>query len=121
MENKTLMIDTYEFTMAQTYFDNGRKDEIVYFDIFFRNNPFEGGYTISGGLEETIKYIENFKFEDVKTKSDILATCLYEAARYNNKSKKLRADFTDGDPDKEAHLYVLKHTECPAVLTENFF
>ena len=56
-----------------------------------------------------------------KTKSDILATCLYEAARYNNKSKKLRADFSDGDPDKEAHLYVLKHTECPAVLTENFF
>ena len=63
-ENKTLMIDTYEFTMAQTYFDENRKDEVVYFDIFFRNNPFDGGYTISGGLEETINYIENFKFED---------------------------------------------------------
>ena len=28
---------------------------------------------------------------------------------------------TDGDPDKEAHFYILKHTKCPAVLTENLF
>ena len=64
MENKTLMTDFYELTMAQTYFLEGKKDEIFYFDIFFRNNPFEGGYTISGGLDEIIKYIENFKFEE---------------------------------------------------------
>ena len=62
MENKTLMTDFYELTMAQTYFNEGRKDEEVYFDIFFRENPFNGGYTISGGLDETINYIKNFKF-----------------------------------------------------------
>ena len=56
-----------------------------------------------------------------KTKADDLATCLFEAARYNLKDKKMRTDYSDGDPDKEAHLYVLKHTNCPAVLTENFF
>ena len=56
-----------------------------------------------------------------QTKADELATCLYEAAKSNMKSKKLRTDYTDGDPDKEAHLYVLKNTSCPAVLTENFF
>ena len=28
---------------------------------------------------------------------------------------------TDGAPDKEGHLYILKHTLCPAVLTENLF
>ena len=55
------------------------------------------------------------------TKSDKLATCLYNAARFNLKDKKLRTDFSDGDADKEAHLYVLKNTNCPAVLTENFF
>lgn len=68
MENKTLMTDFYELTMAQTYFNEGKKDEIVYFDIFFRNNPFEGGYTVAGGLEETIDYIKNFKFteEDIE-------------------------------------------------------
>ena len=62
MKNKTLMTDFYELTMAQTYFNEGKKDEQVYFDIFFRKNPFEGGYTISGGLDETINYIENFHF-----------------------------------------------------------
>ena len=56
-----------------------------------------------------------------ETKSDELATCLYNAAKYNAQDKKMRTDYSDGDPDKEAHLYVLKHTNCPAVLTENFF
>ena len=56
-----------------------------------------------------------------KTKADKLATCLYNAAKYNAQDKKMRTDYSDGDPDKEAHLYVLKHTNCPAVLTENFF
>ena len=64
MNNKTLMTDFYELTMAQTYFNNNKKDEIVYFDIFFRKNPFDAGYTIAGGLEETIEYIKNFKFDE---------------------------------------------------------
>lgn len=63
MENKTLMTDFYELTMSQTYFDEGKQEEEAYFDIFFRKNPFDGGYTISGGLAETIDYIKNFKFE----------------------------------------------------------
>lgn len=62
MENKTLMTDFYELTMAQTYFNEGKKDEVVYFDLFFRKNPFDGGYTVSGGLDEIIKYIQNFKY-----------------------------------------------------------
>lgn len=62
MNNKTLMTDFYELTMAQTYFNEGKKDEQVYFDLFFRKNPFSGGYTISGGLDETINYIQNFHF-----------------------------------------------------------
>ena len=53
------------------------------------------------------------------TKADTLTTCLYEAA--GKAGFKLRKDETDGDPDKEGHLYILKHTVCPAVLTENLF
>ena len=63
-DNKTLMTDFYELTMAQTYFNEGKQDEEVYFDIFFRKNPFDAGYTLSGGIEETINYIKNFKFGD---------------------------------------------------------
>ena len=56
------------------------------------------------------------------TEADKLATCIYDSAKSNFKnSKKLRTDFSDGDADKEAEFYVLKHTTCPAVLTENFF
>jgi N-acetylmuramoyl-L-alanine amidase len=50
-----------------------------------------------------------------------LATFLYDRAEYNLKGKKIRKDMSDGDPDKEANLYVIKNTKCPAVLTENFF
>lgn len=53
------------------------------------------------------------------TNADMLATCLYDAAE--NAGFKLRKDMTDGDSDKEGHLYILKHTLCPAVLTENLF
>ena len=34
---------------------------------------------------------------------------------------KLRTDYTDGDPDKEAGFYILKHTKMPTVLTESLF
>ena len=33
----------------------------------------------------------------------------------------MRWDLSDGDKDKEANFYVLKNTDCPAVLTENMF
>ena len=58
--NKTLMTDFYELTMCQSYFDSNKQNDIVYFDVFFRSNPFDGGYTIMGGLEEIIDYVLNF-------------------------------------------------------------
>ena len=73
MENKTLMTDFYELTMAQTYFMEGKAEEEVYFDVFFRKNPFEGGYTVSAGLDETIKYIKNFHFGDEEIAAHILS------------------------------------------------
>ncbi|WP_321479982.1 N-acetylmuramoyl-L-alanine amidase [uncultured Bacteroides sp.] len=56
-----------------------------------------------------------------KTKSDALAECLYTAAEKNLPNMKMRKDLSDGDNDKEANFYILKHTKCPAVLTENLF
>ena len=64
MENKTLMTDLYELTMAQTYFDKNEQNKKVYFDVFFRKNPFDGGYAISGGLDNIIDYINNFKITE---------------------------------------------------------
>ncbi len=56
-----------------------------------------------------------------QTKADKLATCLYETAEEYLPGMKIRKDITDGDPDKESGFYILKHTKCPAVLTENLF
>ena len=56
-----------------------------------------------------------------KTKADALATCLYEAAKNHLPGMRLQTDYTDGDPDIEKDFYIIRHTSCPAVLTENLF
>ena len=56
-----------------------------------------------------------------KTKSDKIATILGEEFKKEFPERRLRADFSDGDLDKERKFYVLTKTKMPAVLTENFF
>lgn len=56
-----------------------------------------------------------------KTRADDIATILYDQFASDYKGIKLRKDMSDGDADKEEQFYILKHTNCPAVLTENFF
>jgi N-acetylmuramoyl-L-alanine amidase len=55
------------------------------------------------------------------TRADALATAFYNAAQAHLPGMRLRTDYTDGDPDQEAAFYLLRHTNCPAVLTENLF
>lgn len=55
------------------------------------------------------------------TPADRLATCLNNAAQIHIPDQRLRMDLTDGDPDIEASFYLLRHTNCPTVLTENLF
>ena len=62
--NLTLLCDYYELTMANGYFKCGMGDRIVYFDVFYRNNPDNGGYAIAAGLEQIIEYIEALHFTD---------------------------------------------------------
>lgn len=69
-----------------------------------------------------------------ETASDRLATEIHAAAvpeltqrEYartflpTSKQKAIRTDFSDGDPDYEAKLWMLTKTPCPAVLSENMF
>ena len=57
-----------------------------------------------------------------QTESDRLADCLYKAVEQILKNQVIRTDYArDGDPDWEENFYILRHTQCPAVLTENFF
>lgn len=60
----SMLMDFYELTMANGYFSNGMKDDIVYFDMFFRKNPDGAGFSIVAGLEQVIEYIKELKFTD---------------------------------------------------------
>lgn len=62
--NLTMLVDFYEYTMANGYFANGMKDTIAYFDMFFRRVPDNGGFAIMAGLEQVIEYLENLKFTE---------------------------------------------------------
>lgn len=66
MENRNLsmLVDFYEMTMGNGYLVHGQGEKTVYFDIFFRRVPDEGGYAIFAGLEQVIDYIRNLRFTD---------------------------------------------------------
>ena len=61
--NLELLTDFYEFTMANGYFMKNMNN-IAYFDIFFRKNPDDGGYSIFAGLEQIIDFVKSLHFTD---------------------------------------------------------
>ena len=62
--NLSMLIDFYELTMANGYFQSGRKDTIAVFDMFFRKIPDNGGFAIFAGLEQLIDYMKNLEFDE---------------------------------------------------------
>ena len=65
--NLTMVMDLYELTMANGYFNDGDREARVAFDVFYRKNPDRGGFAIFAGLEQIVEYVENLHFskEDV--------------------------------------------------------
>ncbi|KAJ7522498.1 hypothetical protein O6H91_18G014400 [Diphasiastrum complanatum] len=59
-----LLTDMYQITMAYAYWRADKHLDEAVFDLFHRNNPFGGEYTIFAGLEECIKFAANFRFKD---------------------------------------------------------
>lgn len=62
--NLSMLTDFYELTMAGGYFENGRAEEIGIFDMFYRKNPDNAGFSIFAGLEQLIDYLNNLSFSD---------------------------------------------------------
>lgn len=57
-----------------------------------------------------------------ETKSDRIADILAKEWRAEFGDQwRIRADYSDGDADKESQFCILQHTKCPAVLSENLF
>ena len=62
--NLTMLFDFYELTMSNGYFENGMQDKIVYFDVFYRNNPDNGGFAIAAGLQQVVEYVKALHFDE---------------------------------------------------------
>jgi len=59
-----LLTDLYQLTMAYGYWKSGKDREDAVFHLYFRENPFDGGYTIAAGLEQAVQYIESLRFAE---------------------------------------------------------
>lgn len=59
-----MLTDFYELTMGNGYFKCGMKDRIVYFDVFYRDNPDGGGFAVVAGLEQVVEYIRDLHFDE---------------------------------------------------------
>lgn len=62
--NLTMLMDFYEFTMANGFFEEGMQNKIAYFDVFFRENPDNGGFAIMAGVGQIIEYLSDLHFTD---------------------------------------------------------
>ena len=68
MRNLTMMTDLYQLTMMYGYYKFGMTKNQAVFDVFFRENMPNSGYTIMAGLDTAIDYIKNIHFgpEDIE-------------------------------------------------------
>ncbi len=58
-----LTTDFYELTMMQGYFLSGHNPQAV-FDMFYRTNPFNGGYAVFAGINDLVDKLEELSFSE---------------------------------------------------------
>ena len=59
-----LLTDFYQLTMAHGFWKAGATDKEAVSNFFFRENPFQGGFTVLCGLQPLIEYLDDFRFDD---------------------------------------------------------
>jgi nicotinate phosphoribosyltransferase len=59
-----LLMDFYELTMGQSYFNKRIQEKVAYFDLFFRQIPDNGGFVIANGIERCLKYLNQFSLSE---------------------------------------------------------
>ena len=63
-DNPAMVVDFYEFTMANCLFLHGFKDTTLVFDMFFRKNPDNQGYSISAGQRKLTRFLLDYHFNE---------------------------------------------------------
>ncbi|MBD1397063.1 nicotinate phosphoribosyltransferase [Pontibacter sp. JH31] len=60
----SLLTDLYQITMAYGYWKQGMAEQEAVFHLYFRKNPFQGGYTVAAGLEYAVDYLQQLQFTE---------------------------------------------------------
>ena len=79
--NLTMMMDLYEMTMANGYFNDQDKDTRVAFDVFYRSNPDGGGFAIFAGLEKIL----NSAVISMRSKKERSCTRMSRSSRWSHR------------------------------------
>lgn len=64
MRYSPLLTDLYQLTMLAGYLEEGMAEEPAVFDLFFRHNPFKGGYAVFAGLDSALTFLEDINFTE---------------------------------------------------------
>src|SRR5437867_8851982 len=57
-------LDLYELTMVAGYLRERMHERPAVFDLYFRQNPFGGGFALFAGLDPALGYLETLRFEE---------------------------------------------------------
>ncbi len=59
-----LHTDLYQLTMAYAAWKSGAAQREAVFHLFYRRNPFQGGFAVACGIETALQLIERFGFDE---------------------------------------------------------
>jgi len=76
LATRALLTDFYELTMSAGYLEQGKAADRATFDLYYRHNPYRGGYGISAGLEAAIQAVIQMRFspEDIQYLASLKTT-----------------------------------------------
>lgn len=57
-----LLADAYEFTMAYAWWRQGHAERNAVTDLYFRQNPFGGEFTVFAGAAEVVRFLSTYRF-----------------------------------------------------------
>jgi nicotinate phosphoribosyltransferase len=63
-DSLSLLTDLYQLTMAYGYWKSGTAEKQAAFHLFFRRNPFGGGFAVACGLGPALEYIQGLRFQE---------------------------------------------------------